>query len=78
MKDELEKVKQRRLPASERPASFGGGGGGGGGAAPSTGRVARALSFGALVCGALYMVPILGAGRAHQAYQMAVLQARSS
>jgi len=41
---------------------------------PSTGPAARVLSLGALLCGMLYMIPILGGGRALQAYQASLAQ----
>jgi len=76
MKDELEKVKLKRNPAARAAA---GGGMPGMPGMPSTPRPntslpARVLSLGALLCGAVYMLPILGAGRAHQAYQASIAQ----
>jgi len=79
MKDELEKVKLMRNPVARAEAERAAGGGAAGftpasGAAASTGRLAKAVSLGALCCGAVYAVPILGPRRAFYAYSAAVAQ----
>jgi len=70
MKDELEKVKLRRSPAARNAAA---GNMPSGSSGPVTTGVAPGLSFGALLAGALYAVPILGAGRALQFYRLAIV-----
>jgi len=70
MKDELEKVKQRRNPrANAAAASMAAGV-----PAPNTGSAARLLSLCALGGGLVYAVPVLGARRAFQAYAFSVFQ----
>ena len=71
MKDELEKVKLRRNPRAAAAAAAAAGT-----PPPSSGHVAKVLSLGAIVCGAFYAVPLLGAGRAFQAYRLSVILVR--
>ena len=71
MKDELEKVKLRRNPKAAAAAAAAAGT-----PSPSTGTVAKVLSLGAIVSGAFYAVPLLGAGRAFQAYRLSVILVR--
>jgi len=72
MKDELEKVKLRRNPAAAQRAAAAAAATAGA-PPPSTGLIPKTLSAGALVCGALYAVPVFGAMRALGFYRMALV-----
>ena len=76
MKSELEQVKLHRNPAARAAAQAAGTFPGGVPASPppSTGRLARFVSLGALICGLFYAVPILGPRRAFQCYSFSVIQ----